>query len=869
MIIPLVRTLLIALALVGTAVAADERKSIGDLELRFSGPNSRKELARFLIAFDECRGQRGAGCPAALAHPKFRKKPSDPAPRATAVQLYDAAQEAKFWPDRSVSGTETIFEKHFLKRYLAHGKGAFHSAVKVELFWRQFRAAVWVPEGEKWPTNPKDLSSGIVKELCATFSTTTRLDCVIHLERPAAVPLTKPLSRNGKTTTLTRQYAWIVQPSFEAMLDLDTDRAAVDEVASWLERKLFSQDPQRIPATFARFISNAPSGDLNESQISQPDENQDCDFPKRIRWLGKVENQTNFPIFIADSSIQQKKEFEKYVATVRTNATDSGRIKLRGRPLVCRELQPSHPAGISHTAAVAALVGSQSTGMPKATLGLLPEADIRVIELGEWMLSGRILTGSGTDYSTARQQSTVRKPITIVPGNRRESTDFKNEDQPLFPIPGPRAVRQTERSQLLGLAQADGTFTILAAPSVDKVDLKGRNSMMASIRHYKFLAPKTPILQPRHELQQQSKVGWCPVFPICYATTPLAMGVAALGSDDKQLLDPDRYLLGSGWIWVAAPGASIPVAAELVKLSSDQATQSNLMVECRYFGSSFAVATVGALMQQVIDYTRTSTDYTGTSAGKATAYKATAYDAAAIIAAASDLINPDEKVEIRGQDVDLGLLVRYGRVNFQRTLTIAKETQLSEPSLLPVVVGAGSRQDQPPTIHVFPRGELKINKAIAVEGSNCSLRVTVPNGHNDLREWMASSDGAVFICLALGDILRISASRNLSGQIVYGGKDEKVPLLDIVFLSSLEIGREANRAYESSLQSFRFPLILRRVALTKTTSIPTDIEAADCALLSGDGDNREDACLYIEHLGQNVFVNLQTHDYFGRVFNGK
>lgn len=858
MIIPLVRTLLIALALVGTAVAADERKSIGDLELRFSGPNSRKELARFLIAFDECRGQRGAGCPAALAHPKFRKKPSDPAPRATAVQLYDAAQEAKFWPDRSVSGTETIFEKHFLKRYLAHGKGAFHSAVKVELFWRQFRAAVWVPEGEKWPTNPKDLSSGIVKELCATFSTTTRLDCVIHLERPAAVPLTKPLSRNGKTTTLTRQYAWIVQPSFEAMLDLDTDRAAVDEVASWLERKLFSQDPQRIPATFARFISNAPSGDLNESQVSQPDENQDCDFPKRIRWLGRVEKPTSFPIFIADNSQQSMHQYADYIVPIKDGSTDSGKISLRGRALSCKELSPSSPSGIHHTAAVAALVGSKPLVTDKSAGGLMPGIEIRVTMFNDWMLSGTYISRTNESYDAAVASAVRRKPLTIVPGNRYESAHFAREDEPLFPILhrlmssiGP-VHRVADRSNLIASVQPDGTFAIVAAPSADKVDPNGKRLMSRSFSEYKFIQPDKITPKPRHVLQQQSKVGWCPVFPICNATTPLAMGVAALGPDDKELLDPDNYLLGSGWIWIAAPGASIPIAAEVEKSSSDQATQPGLVVEGRYSGSSFAVATVGALMQQVLDHASSSRA------------AATVYDAAAIVAAASDLINPDEKVRLRDQEVDLGQLVRYGRVNFQRTITIAKETDLTAPSLVQVMKRKNHQHVSPPEIVVFRGGALNVHDDIAIKSEHCDVKVQLPIKANDSREWMGTSDGSPHVCLRLKEILRISASRNMDGDILY--QDNKLPLVDIVFSSSLDTGRDDSRPYESALKEFRIPLVLRRGTMGRTGSNAETVLKPNCSLVENATDANR-ACLYISKDGKRVPIDLSKYDYFGSVFN--
>ena len=255
----------------------------------------------------------------------------------------------------------------------------------------------------------------------------------------------------------------------------------------------------------------------------------------------------------------------------------------------------------------------------------------------------------------------LENPSLSAPGKLAPETDQPStDDNQLLFDPEPH------NWELKGVAGGEGSLLAIAVPK--KIDVKpeitigmvehNHDFQFSDIRNEK--QARYPV-SPQHELQKQPTKSSCAAWPICLATTPYAIGVAPLDAD-RKLLEPQDYLLGAGWTWIAAPASGIPIAIKAKKQDSEHAGEP-LQVAGLYAGTSFAAPIIGALLQEIMDMTPSDTQVSIT-------------EVATLIAASSDLASADEIVDFPNKTQKRFIeLVRFGRLNIARALYLAKTGQ--------------------------------------------------------------------------------------------------------------------------------------------------------------------------------------------------
>ena len=820
----------------------------GRLQFVLTGQTARPHLAELLIVVGRLSESR-------------RDLNANPQPRATPAEFYRAAAAAGVWPEGS--GFETSFENAFLPVFRAQGDRAF-PAVTVTLTERTNRVRVTLARGETPARTVQDLSDETVRRLCTTFysTPTPRERCIVRVEPPL---VSDHLLRQGNTTA-TAQFAWVRQPGFEVILHAALSAAGADRLGDAIEAA-FRDTPRLRRSSFAHHEFSS-SFVLDPSSAIMPVRPQSasiaCDgrnirpLAERLGWHSapSASRAQLVPIVIADLAVGE----------VRLIAQDDRRLTApRGLDCLDANVLP----GLVHSLGVAALIAGPTVpvaGSDPPPTSPTPPGPVREVAA---QVSGLLPdhpvrfhpAHSAHQAARAIPYTVGRRPITVLPAHLpalSEPQDPATDAEQWFLRP------RVRNSWITDAISGDGTLLVVAVPKVADLTSQIVSRMREHRAPPEFLSVSERANQPSerlgHDLQRAPRSRGCNAMPICMAMTPFAIGVAALAADDKALLEPDNYLLGAGWTWLAAPGTNLPAAA-----SVDDHEGAGL-----FTGSSFAAAVVAGLAEAVL----------GIAGGDSSDTQPFAVEAALLLAAASDLIPADEMVLLRSGTVPAADLVRYGRVNAARTRAVAEAGLMRTP----VVVASGP---QPEILWSSSRPEASARVSLAVNTAvhrhdGCKGRLIISAPLLDISTQFPPGQDPVLkvdglLCLDPTRVLRIGPAATRDGQVATCGG---APLLDIVYRLEPDLSRSGGYGTSHLKERAPFAVVLRRVFLTGLAFRPagyTD-EAALCGpewgrrpdfnceivLIDAEAD-ADRACLQVLSEGRVVRgLSLDRDIYFGQ-----
>lgn len=798
-----------------------------DIEVTLSGALARRNLAELLVLLGQCRFKEQKDCPTPLTDDSF---PPTIDKVVSEVELYVAAKKLGVWPSTERTGIEPAFSAYYQSKLSKYGEKAF-PAVTVELRTVRSRTPVFVSDREPWPRTPSELSPQTSFKLCKTFISQPVPDCIVRIEPPTR----EPIRRVEKGIRGTTQFVWKDLPGFTITLHLAVNFNEAANIADWLVNELTQRIKDRrgnsLPYEediLTRLMIVAPNVQQANTSVTNTAMPDICSLRSRVGWptafsASRQEGLVPPPLFIADLSPMERSENEKYVDS---QTRSMQLVRIPEQP--CAKLLPESPEGLLHSIAVAAVI-------PEL---LIAEHELHFIETEEASNAGTILRNLGTTND-------LRRPITIVPGKMIPDNDLlpRNNTELLF-------NRELYGSALNRVAGAEGALLAIAVPQKRAIHSAVWDEMVEKNYRFQFSDLRNdkqadfPV-SPQHDLQKQPTMSSCAAWPLCLATTPFAIGVGPLDVDGT-LLDPETYLLGAGWTWIAAPAFRIPLVYGAQHLQAEHAGEL-LQVAGFYEGTSFATPIIGALLQDIMDMTP-STDVSVS-------------DAATLIAASSDLASADEEVNFKGGKKKRFIeLVRFGRLNIGRALYLAKSGGLVNSVLAPTDSSSLSQEK-------FELGTLNTHRGILVGKSkipsecNGNIKLMppeIPEGQESDR-WLAPAVYGNPLCLDPRYVVRISASRSQKGDLKMTTAG---PLLDIVYLLN-----PSNQASNGGYGSTSFAMNAPMTVVMRELRVPVQGSTPVCDLTDSTPDK---ACFTFNSAdGSKKAINFENSIYFGKISRAK